>query len=106
MVSLHVITVKPTDGITLHDITKREWMRGASFEVVDSTYMPFQSSWSDRRRNYKFHITRSDVLDAEETQNVKFEVVFDVETVEEHFTNLAEENSFVDDHLNLLLRGM
>ena len=106
MVSLHVITVKPTDGITLHDITKREWMRGASFEVVDSTYMPFEMPWQDKKRGYKFYITRRDILDAEEQYGISFHIDFVYKSVKEHFTNLANEDSFVEDNLNLLLRGM
>jgi hypothetical protein len=99
------LQVVPTDGPTLLTDTTREWLHDQSFEVVETTYMPFQGTKKERRYGYKFHITRQDVVDAHQNYGVEFNIEFVTQTIKQHFTDLAEDNFAIEDNLNLLTRG-
>jgi hypothetical protein len=105
MAKRHHIIVEPTDGPTLKSDTIREWMHDADFTVIKTDYMPFQNSWAEQKRGFKFYVTRRDILDAEEYHGVSFHIDFVYQTVKQHFADLAEDNFAVEDNLNLLTRG-
>jgi hypothetical protein len=101
----YFVICEPIDGPTLKSDTIREWMHDADFTVIKTDYMPFQNSWAEQKRGFKFYVTRRDILDAEEYHGVSFHVDFVYQTVKQHFADLAEDNFAVEDNLNLLTRG-
>jgi hypothetical protein len=105
MAKRYFIHVVPTDGPTLKSDTRREWMYGADFTVVKTDYMPFQHTWREQKRGFKFHLTRQDVVDAEARYGVRFDLTFIFRTVEEHFEALAEDSYGAAQSLDLLTRG-
>ena len=105
MPKLYHIKCQPTDGPTLESDTRREWMHDADFTVVKTDYMPFQHTWREQKRGFKFHITRQDVVDAEARYGVRFDITFIFRTVKEHFEALAEDSYGAAQSLDLLTRG-
>ena len=90
MTQLYELTVVPCDGITLTPDTEREWLLGRDFVVVSTTYLPFKSLRRDKRRGYKFFLTRKDVLDAEDNYGIRFDITFQTQSVREYLTDMAD----------------
>ena len=77
------LDVVPLQGITLAKRTRDEWVLGYDFKVVSSTAPKY-------RRNDR--ITSVDVRNDEDRYDVKFNVKFLVQTVEEYFRTMAEDD--------------
>ena len=90
MPNTYRLQVVPTDGPTLKSDTRREWMHDADFTVVKTDYMPFQHTWREQKRGFKFHITRQDVVEATSHYGVRFDLTFAIKTAKEYLTDLAE----------------
>ena len=74
MTNLYYLLIVPTDGPALESDTIREWMRDADFTVIKTDYMPFQHTRREQRNGSKFHVTRRDILDAEEHYGITFHI--------------------------------
>lgn len=91
MTKSYLLHVKPCDGVTLLSDTKREWATDREFEVVETTYMPFQPGWREKKRGFKFYITRREAMQAVTDYGISFDVSFVSQTVREYLMVRAED---------------
>lgn len=82
MQTVYDIKVAPEDGLTLYGRTKQEWGLGYMFKVIWSDYVAI-------RMNHR--LTEHDLRQLEAQYGIKFNVEFDVQSVEENLEVLAED---------------
>ena len=78
------LKVVPLKGVTLAKRTRDEWLLGYDFKVMSSTSLKYKrNDW----------VSIKDIHNDEDHYGVKFNINFLVQTVEEYFRTMAE-----DDH--------
>jgi hypothetical protein len=78
------LKVVPLEGVTLAKRTREEWVLGYDFKVISSTSLKYKrNDW----------VSIKDIHNDEDHYGVKFNINFLVQTVEEYFRTMAE-----DDH--------
>ena len=80
--TVYDIRLAPEDGVTLYGRTKQEWDLGYTFRVLWSDYVAI-------RMNHR--VTEVDLRALEAQYGIKFNVEFDVQSVEENLETLAED---------------
>jgi|TARA_R110001583_G_scaffold30863_1_gene106144 hypothetical protein len=77
------LKVVPLKGVTLAKRTRDEWLLGYGFKVISSTSLKYsRNDW----------ITYNDIINDEDRYGVKFDIKFLVQTVEEYFRTMAEDD--------------